>query len=386
MKTVLLVDDEKLFLASLHDGLKNYSKDFAVVTAENGAKAVACLASKHVDLVITDLNMPVLDGFELLAHMSKSYPHVPVAVMTAHGTPEIEKKIEELGVSNYIEKPVDFKALATLILNEFKFGSAGYIHGITLATFMQLIEMEKKTCTLTVKSENLLGHLFFRKGNLQHADAGSGTGIEAAYEMIAWPNAEIDISPRCATKTKSIDAPVTEILLEGCRRRDEKKRSNLEITEDDISRMFDEPADVRTGAAEPCTQKKEEIGKENIMALEQHLQGLKEVKGFKAAGIMNFTGEMLASATDDTNIDLSLVGATFNDIFRAAHEASRKIGLDACKETVINTPKGVIIMRCSGTDAKVHFHLIGIMAQDGNQALMKMQIEKMVPLVMQELA
>ena len=122
------------------------------------------------------------------------------------------------------------------------------------------------------------------------------------------------------------------------------------------------------------------------MALEKHLHGLKEVKGFKAAGIMNYTGEMLASESEDTNIDLTLVGATFNDIFRSAHEASKKIGLDACKETVISTPKGVVVMRCSGVDAKSHFHIIGIMANDGNQALMKMQIEKMVPAVMDELA
>lgn len=95
---------------------------------------------------------------------------------------------------------------------------------------------------------------------------------------------------------------------------------------------------------------------------------------------------MLAYDSADPNIDLSLVGATFNDIFRSAHEASKKIGLEACKETVIGTPKGVIVMRCSGTEAKSHFHLIGIMAHDGNQALMKMQIDKLVPEVMAELA
>lgn len=122
------------------------------------------------------------------------------------------------------------------------------------------------------------------------------------------------------------------------------------------------------------------------MALESYLQGLKEIKGYKAAGIMNYTGEMLVSDTTDTNIDLDIVGATFNDIFRSAHDASKKIGLDTCKETVINTPKGVIIMRCSGVEAKSHFHIIAILAADGNQALMKMQIEKIVAPVMEELA
>jgi predicted regulator of Ras-like GTPase activity (Roadblock/LC7/MglB family) len=125
--------------------------------------------------------------------------------------------------------------------------------------------------------------------------------------------------------------------------------------------------------------------KENEMALEGHLTGLKEIRGYKAAGIMEFTGDMLASDSADPNIDLSLVGATFNDIFRAAHGASKSIDLDACREMVISTPKGLIVMRCSGTDAPVHFHMISVLAADGNQALMKMQLEKAMPAIMAEL-
>jgi len=102
--------------------------------------------------------------------------------------------------------------------------------------------------------------------------------------------------------------------------------------------------------------------------------------------LFTVTGEVLVQDTVDANIDLGMVGATFNDIFRTAHEASIKIGLDACKESVISTPKGVIIMRCSGVKAKVHYHSIVIMTVDGNQALAKMEMEKMVPKVMEELA
>ncbi|MBU0486024.1 MAG: hypothetical protein KKB30_16085 [Proteobacteria bacterium] len=122
------------------------------------------------------------------------------------------------------------------------------------------------------------------------------------------------------------------------------------------------------------------------MALETHLAELKEIKGYKAAAIMNFTGEILAYDSIDKNINLDVVGATFNDIFRSAHDASQKIGLEACKETTINTPKGIIVMRCSGVDAKVHFHLIAILVADGNQALMKMKIEQIVPAIMKELS
>jgi predicted regulator of Ras-like GTPase activity (Roadblock/LC7/MglB family) len=101
---------------------------------------------------------------------------------------------------------------------------------------------------------------------------------------------------------------------------------------------------------------------------------------------MTFTGEMLASDSTDSKIDLDMVGATFNDIFRSAHEASKKIGLEACNETVIKTPNGLILMGCSGVHSKVHFHSIVVMDKDGNQALAKMALEKMMPKVMDDLA
>ncbi len=121
------------------------------------------------------------------------------------------------------------------------------------------------------------------------------------------------------------------------------------------------------------------------MAIEKHFAPLKEIRGYKAAGIMNFTGEVVAYDSVDPAIDLGLVGATFNDIFRSAHEASKKIGLEACREATIMTPKGTIVMTCSGPEAKVHIHTIGILSSDGNQALMKMQLEKMMPSLIAEL-
>ena len=122
------------------------------------------------------------------------------------------------------------------------------------------------------------------------------------------------------------------------------------------------------------------------MALEQHLADLKNVKGYQAAGIMHYTGELLASDSVVSNIDLALVGATFNDVFRSAHEVCTKIGLEAANELVLITPRGNIVMLCSGLKAKAHFHMITIMTSDGNQALAKLQMEKSVTGITAELA
>lgn len=122
------------------------------------------------------------------------------------------------------------------------------------------------------------------------------------------------------------------------------------------------------------------------MAIEAHLQSLRDIRGYRASAVMNFTGEVLVADSADQGVDLALVGATFNDIFRSAHEASRKIGLDATRETVIKTPKGLIVMACSGLEAKIHFHVIAVLGEDGNQALLKMRLDAMLPKILSELA
>ncbi|MEW6365524.1 MAG: response regulator [Acidobacteriota bacterium] len=383
-RRVLIVDDENSFLLSLSEGLARYAERFEVVTAENGDRALSILNSTSIDLVVTDLKMPVLNGFELLAHLRKEHPRTPAIVMTAFGGPELEAKLMKSGIIQYVEKPVDFQELADRILETLEGKSKGFLQGIPLSAFIQLVEVEKNTCIIGVRSGEKVGYLYFVKGNMVDAEAGDSVGEEAAYDILAWESVEIEMAPLPGRRKRRIDLALNHILLEAFRLKDEKALS-IDTVQDtvvaagdiDESDLLGLWADRRAIAL---------LTKEAEMALEKHIQVLKEIKGYKAAGIMQFTGEMLAHHSDDPNIDLGLVGATFNDIFRTAHEASKKIGLDACREATIVTPKGIVIMRCSGTDAKVHFHVIAVLAADGNQALMKMQIDKLISPAMAELA
>jgi DNA-binding response OmpR family regulator len=121
MKYVLIVDDEKTFQLTLQDGLRTFEKDFRVLMAENGKEAKDILKVFPVDLVVTDLKMPKMDGFELLAHIKKSHPHTPVIVMTAFGNSELEQWLRSLGVHAYLEKPFDFYDLTNRIYAELAF-------------------------------------------------------------------------------------------------------------------------------------------------------------------------------------------------------------------------------------------------------------------------
>lgn len=116
MKDVLLVDDESSFLRSLAEGLALYTGTLNVITAENGKKAMEILKTAVVDVVVTDLKMPVMDGFELLQYVRQKHPDTRVIVMTALDGAEVGQRLNDLGVTCCLEKPLDFREIAHKIL------------------------------------------------------------------------------------------------------------------------------------------------------------------------------------------------------------------------------------------------------------------------------
>jgi len=196
IKNVVIVDDEKSFMASLIAGLDSFLEGFRVHGAYNGKEAVNILESTSVDLVVTDLKMPEMDGFELLAYMSKYFPSVPVVVMSAYGTPKIKRRLEILGSFGFLEKPLGLSELAQAIIHGVVRGSdAGSMKGISIGSFLQLIAMEQKTCLLEISADgkDRKGFFYFNKGELYDAINGDLKGEGAAIEMISWNNAEIKL-------------------------------------------------------------------------------------------------------------------------------------------------------------------------------------------------
>ncbi|MFZ2196318.1 MAG: response regulator [Thermodesulfovibrionales bacterium] len=115
MKNILLVDDEMIYLRSLSEGLRQINGEYNVMVAENGERALKILSSIKVDLLVTDLKMPVMDGFSLLVKVVKYFPYMHVIVATAFANSDVIKIINALGFSDYIEKPFEFDDLVEKI-------------------------------------------------------------------------------------------------------------------------------------------------------------------------------------------------------------------------------------------------------------------------------
>ena len=118
MKNILVLDDNQDVLEAVSMRLNKYLKGVNILTASDGSEGKAILRSKPIDMVVTDLSMPVINGYMLIEHAKKHYPAVPVCVMTANYSPEIIGKLQSLGVGRWIQKPFKFDQLARMIAEE----------------------------------------------------------------------------------------------------------------------------------------------------------------------------------------------------------------------------------------------------------------------------
>ncbi len=116
--SILVVDDELLIRDLLYDFFSGQGWDIAV--AENGEKALEVLKVRKVDLVLSDIKMPEMDGLTLTSRVKDAYPHIPVVLMT--GYPSVDTAVTALRskVEDYIVKPFNINQLYRLVESKIK--------------------------------------------------------------------------------------------------------------------------------------------------------------------------------------------------------------------------------------------------------------------------
>jgi DNA-binding NtrC family response regulator len=102
-RKILVVDDQESMRALLQDMLEVIGYD--VTLAEGGEEALNIIKGAEFDLVLSDLNMPGMDGTALLRSIKSSKPDLPVVIITGYGTFHTEKRVMREGADGYISKP-----------------------------------------------------------------------------------------------------------------------------------------------------------------------------------------------------------------------------------------------------------------------------------------
>jgi DNA-binding response OmpR family regulator len=210
-KTLLVVEDDRATLSLYRAGLKGL-QGFKIIMAENGGQALEMLRQEPVHVLVTDLNMPVMDGFNLIAKVSRFYPQVPIIVMTGLDESQHLNTPLQLGAIRILTKPPRLTILMDAIRAAAQFEPAGMVRGIGLNSILQLLNWEKKSCTLTVKSEAGMGLLYLKQGEVVHAAYRADEGLPAAYEILIWDKPDIEFVETCRVEP-TIDLPLTELLM-----------------------------------------------------------------------------------------------------------------------------------------------------------------------------
>lgn len=223
MHRILIAEDDSILLRRLEKAFEAYRNLVTVVGAANGRKAMEVLANQAVSLLITDIQMPEVDGLELLAHVTNHYPVVRCFVMTAYDSEDLQRELPK-GLMHFFKKPFEPLAVAkTAIAVLDRDSPRGVVKGISVGSFLYMISLEKKTCFLEVRGgENKKGLIYFESGEPFDASFHGLKGKAAAIEIINLPDATFhfrDFPDR--TVTRRIAAGVQEMIRDARTQKEE---------------------------------------------------------------------------------------------------------------------------------------------------------------------
>jgi hypothetical protein len=274
-----------------------------------------------------------VDGFELLAHLRRNYPSLPVILMTALGTAETAAQLaSRLSSNNALEclaKPFDVAVLKRKIQDMLSQRVRGRVENISLASFLQLLEIERKTCTLHIASMERRGTLSFRSGKLVGAETGDLTASDAALQIIAWEHADIEIREGCQESGPPLPGGLAFLLLEAMRLQDEHELAE-QTGEDDIEVLMAPAAAAASSAPADASEQVREA-----------LDRGRRVEGALATLLAEIrTGAVTAAAVGARSVDLEAAAAGAAELARCKGAVEEKMGLrEAVEELVVTSAR-----------------------------------------------
>lgn len=215
---LLLVDPDPLLQEMVETGLRLYNPALVVLKAESPEAAQELLRRHAVEVLITELEFPAgaRRGIELLLDLEKQLPQLPVIVLTE--TP-LDDLRDLLRARAFLAKPPDMDALLHKVNQLVQESRESILRGISLESFLQVLEVERKTCTLTITSGHRVGRLYIHDGILIHAETELFAAKAAAFAMLSWPDYSIKIVEKCDAKPTITDR-LNAILMEYCVNKD----------------------------------------------------------------------------------------------------------------------------------------------------------------------
>lgn len=231
IRRIMVVDDDMIIRILLNKSLTQ--QGYEVIEMPSAVDAVAYLETYlhtdkmalPLDLIITDVSMPGMSGVEFLLWLKEHHFPVPVIMMTAFHSKEVEQTARQNKVLRYLNKPVKLKELEILLGEIGNTGLEGYVDNINVFDFIQLALMSGERNRIQVNDEEsgLSGFLYLNHGDILHAEYQNQIGEDAFYALISIGKGTFFEREWQAPPAQSLkDTPVHKLLIGATRLLDEK--------------------------------------------------------------------------------------------------------------------------------------------------------------------
>jgi DNA-binding response OmpR family regulator len=229
-RRILIVDDNPRLLRMLE--MRFSESGYRVMVMERVKDALIAAITEKPDLIVADVAMPDISGWEFkkLLNNIPSMTDIPFIFLTTNESLPLESYTEEFGPIDHLRKPYSFEELLAKVETNLKRkikrdetksveseASRGTLDDMTLVDVMQVLAMNRKTCSITLVKGKEVGKIYFREGRLLDAKRGNLRGDDAVYELLGWRGADFSIGeePRATiqvTVTKDLHALIAEGL------------------------------------------------------------------------------------------------------------------------------------------------------------------------------
>ena len=236
---VLVVDDEENLNWSLVTSLRReqYAADGAL-TAEDARRRMADVI---YDCVISDIQMPGIDGFQLMTWLRENRPQSRVIMMTAFGSPSVRQEALRNGVAAYLEKPFDLNALKHELRRALASPTQAPLN-YDLIEITQVISLARRDVAVQAQVNEQLGLLVFERGELISAVFGALRGEQAFFAMCATPAQLATPAPTPERVERNVTQPVSALLFDALLKRDAGLATGLPSSAPSAAQSTGEPA------------------------------------------------------------------------------------------------------------------------------------------------
>jgi CheY-like chemotaxis protein len=242
---ILILDDEQDLLEIYQEILARLPSQPEIRTASNGHDAIAMLENEPFALLLVDLNMPQMDGFQVLAIVRRRFPSLRTVVMTGAAEDDLRARAYRIGVDLFLEKPKTGReiiffvdCIESLLEREMQGGFRG-VQSKTLLDIIQLECLTQNTCVLKITSASGEGRIWIQKGEIIDAAVEDKSGKSAIVEMLAWKAGNFEVLPYGLPRPRTIHLNYESLLMETAQSLDEAEMLESEqITPETILASF----------------------------------------------------------------------------------------------------------------------------------------------------